>query len=239
MAPELTMDQEAVIFRIAELRVELWHLEATVARAHASGGRPAGKDTVQLSAIRGTVRDFAQKLRDSGLRVCRVCFCTEFTPCGDDLNPCGWADTIGVPAELCTACIDDDLETRYLETVWAIGIDTRSAGPSVASAAHVGDVVVRWGKEERIVEADWSGETVQIVTATRHWTLEPDEPLTFRRGLDAWASLLVYPAAEEVRAAILVKAFQEGKLFDRNRAERLLGRDIETGELLRGAPSWT
>lgn len=238
MTDTTTMDQDALLERLQALRELLWELEMEETRSSVTGAPFHGTARVRLTATRASLKEIAKDLRRTGLGVCRVCYCTDVTACTDDAGEfrCSWLPTMGL-GELCSQCLDEDLERRYLMTVWALGLDW-SGGPMVASAARAGDVVVRYGKEERIVETTWTQgptpetSTVQIVTLTRTFELGPEEPLTHRKVPDVFADLLEPAIAELRRRDILLKAEEAGKIVATGReyVVELLGVDLETGE---------
>lgn len=202
-------------------------LKDLVAELETRGPGLEGAEKVRLNHARGALVGFASELRAGDVQVCRRCYCTEWTACVDLEAPlvgCSWY----LP-DLCSACIQPELEERYLATVHAIGV-----GDIVpcASAAQAGDVIVREMLEERLVEVDWTGDEVSIATATRSWVFDPGDHVMIRRVPRSWAGLLEPLTAEQLRRELVLEAFAGDRLFHRERAERLLGIDLETGEVL-------
>lgn len=212
---------------LGSYRSMVWALEAEQRKAAVDGHVMEGSKLADLKVSSHVLEEAAWALRMEGYRVCRVCYCTDVSACDP---PCSWVETAGSPAELCSACVAEDLERRYLETVHVMGLTFGE--PMVASAAKAGDVVVR-AMEERIVEVSWPREgPVTIATASRVWNLDPQEAFAHRAVPRSFKALLDPSIAEVSRRAIVVKAFRDGKLHDRERASKLLGIDVETGEAL-------
>lgn len=130
--------------------------------------------------------------------------------------------------------LDAVLEWRYLETVHAIGLSPAQAGPKTVNVIREGDVLIHIGLEERVLRAEWDETGVRIVTATRTLLLRPDDVIGFRPVPKAWRDLLDPAIAETRRRELVLEALdKQGRLFDRRRAEDLLGFDLDTGEKLR------